>query len=109
MGGRNQEVALSAAAGIEYLHGVLIGALGTDGIDGPTEAAGAIVDGQTAARVRVAGMNLYGILNRNDSHAALDASGDLVVTGPTGTNVADLYIVLVGDDPQEEDVPEGGT
>jgi hydroxypyruvate reductase len=69
--------------------------VGTDGRDGPTDAAGAIVDGQTADRANRSGINVHEALRQNDSHRALDASGDLVITGPTGTNVADLCLVLV--------------
>jgi len=95
-GGRNQELALSAALGIEGLSGVAILSLGTDGRDGPTDAAGGLVDGDTAARVRAAGGDPEGALVENDSYHALAAAGDLLITGPTGTNVADLYLVLAG-------------
>jgi hydroxypyruvate reductase len=95
-GGRNQELALSAALGIEGLSGVAILSLGTDGRDGPTDAAGGMVDGGTTARIRTAGVDPEGALVENDSYHALKAASDLLVTGPTGTNVADLYLVLAG-------------
>lgn len=95
IGGRNQEAALSAALHIEDAD-VLFAALGTDGIDGPTDAAGAIVDGSTASRARELGVDLARALRENDSNTALAGLGDTVVTGPTGTNVADLWIVAKG-------------
>ena len=68
---------------------------GTDGTDGPTSAAGACVDGDSWQRMRRAGIDPSALLADNDAHAALQASDDLLVTGPTGTNVADLYAVLI--------------
>jgi len=93
-GGRNQELAFSAALGIEGLPGVVIASAGTDGRDGPTDAAGGIVDGGTADRIRAAGLDPEALLLDNDSYRALSAAGDLLVTGPTGTNVADLVLIL---------------
>jgi len=93
-GGRNQELALSAALGIEGLRDVAVASVGTDGRDGPTDAAGGIVDGNTAARIRAAGLDPRALLSDNDSYRALSAAGDLLVTGPTGTNVADLVLIL---------------
>lgn len=95
-GGRNQELALAAALEIEGEPGVVVAAVGTDGRDGPTGAAGGMVDGESVARARAAGVEPRDALARNDAHASLRASGDLVVTGPTGTNVNDLVLVLVG-------------
>ncbi|MGC9529750.1 MAG: glycerate kinase type-2 family protein [Candidatus Bipolaricaulaceae bacterium] len=95
-GGRNQELALAAAAGIAGQPGVVIAAVGTDGRDGPTDAAGGVVDGGTAARIRGAGLEPWDCLAQNDAYTALSTAGDLLITGPTGTNVADLCIVLVG-------------
>lgn len=95
VGGRNQEAALAASLHIEG-QDLLFAALGTDGIDGPTEAAGAMVDGRTAARASELGVDLAGALRNNDSHTALTAVGDTVVTGPSGTNVADLWMVAKG-------------
>jgi len=69
-------------------------AAGTDGIDGPTDAAGACVDGETTARARALGFDAAAALARTDSHPLLDATGDLVRTGLTGTNVADVVVAL---------------
>lgn len=95
LGGRNQEMALSAAMGIEGLEGTVILCLATDGDDGPTQAAGAIVDGSTGIRARQLGMEPALYLLENDSHTILSAVGEVLITGPTGTNVNDLYLVLV--------------
>jgi glycerate-2-kinase len=95
VGGRNQEAALAAALHIEG-QDVLFGAFGTDGIDGPTLAAGAVVDGETASRARTVGADLATALRNNDSHTVLTALGEAVVTGPSGTNVADLWISAKG-------------
>jgi len=96
-GGRNQELALSAALGIEGLSQVAIASLGTDGRDGPTDAAGGMVDGGTVARLRGQGIDPERCLAENDSYQALSKAEDLIITGPTGTNVADLCFVVVGD------------
>src|SRR5690606_19718555 len=91
VGGRNQHGALAAA--IEIAGGPhVFGALGTDGVDGPTDAAGAVVDGSTMDAMRAAGVDAVAALARCDSHRALDASGSLIRTGPTGTNVADVWV-----------------
>jgi glycerate 2-kinase len=94
-GGRNQELALALA---EKIAGRNVAALaaGTDGIDGPTDAAGAFVDGETVARARCRGLEPRGFLRRNDSHGFFSKMGDLHRPGPTGTNVMDVTIVLVG-------------
>lgn len=92
-GGRNQEAALAAAIAIADTD-TGFAALGTDGIDGPTDAAGAIVDGSSAARMRTAGVDPDQCLADHDSNRALAASGDLVTTGPSGTNVGDLWFVV---------------
>lgn len=94
-GGRNQELALAAALALDGKDGVVVAALGTDGQDGPTRAAGAVVDGGTARRGRERGGDPEAALARNDSGPFLDGAGDLLVTGPTGTNVADLVVALV--------------
>lgn len=95
LGGRNQELALTAALYMEALEDAVILSIGSDGTDGPTDAAGGIVDGGTAERIRLAtGRDPQEFLTDNDSHHALDASGDLILTGPTGTNVNDLMLVL---------------
>ena len=93
-GGRNQELALSAAIGIEALEDVVILSLGSDGTDGPTDAAGGIVDGLSSNRMRTAKIPPEEYLNNNDSYNALEASGDLIITGSTGTNVNDLIVLL---------------
>jgi hydroxypyruvate reductase len=96
-GGRNQEMALSVALDIDGLEDCLFLSAGTDGTDGPTEAAGAFADGRTVARARTHGMRfLSSYLRDNDSHAFFHQLGDLFITGPTGTNVMDLQIMLVG-------------
>jgi glycerate 2-kinase len=95
-GGRNQEFALAAAIDIAGLKDVLILSAGTDGSDGPTDAAGAITDGATLSRADAAGYEAAKRLADNDSYNFFEALGDLIKTGPTGTNVADIQIVLVG-------------
>ena len=93
-GGRNQEMALAAAIALEGTTGAAVMALATDGTDGPTSAAGGLVDGGTVARARVAGIDAARALDDNDSHAFLSAAGDLIETGPTHTNVNDLYVAV---------------
>lgn len=95
LGGRNQEFALAAAAAIGGAEGVVILSAGTDGTDGPTDAAGGVVDGTTLQRGRDKGLDAADFLLRNDSHTFLGAVGDLLVTGPTLTNVMDLRLVLI--------------
>ncbi|MFM7627785.1 MAG: glycerate kinase [Gammaproteobacteria bacterium] len=95
LGGRAQELALRVAQGIAGLEGVTLLAAGTDGIDGPTTAAGGFADGGTRARIAAAGLDVERALARNDSHAALATAGDLFVTGTTGTNVADVVVAWV--------------
>ncbi len=94
-GGRNQEMALSAAMKIAGLENVLILPAATDGTDGPTDATGAIADGSTVARAKAAGLNPAEYLARNDSYHFFEQLGDLVITGPTNTNVNDLTFVFV--------------
>ncbi|AKI97843.1 glycerate kinase type-2 family protein [Kosmotoga pacifica] len=94
-GGRNQELALSAAGGIKGLKDVAILSIGTDGTDGPTDAAGGIVDGTTVKRLKEKGLDIDAFLNNNDAYHALQVIGDLIKTGPTGTNVNDLLLLLV--------------
>ncbi|HWS01670.1 MAG TPA: MOFRL family protein, partial [Prolixibacteraceae bacterium] len=89
-----QETALSAAIEIEGMEDVVIVSVGSDGTDGPTDAAGGIVDGQTTARILAASIIPQVSLDNNDSYHALKASRDLIITGPTGTNVNDLMFVL---------------
>jgi len=95
-GGRCQEFALAAALELEGTKAAVILAAGTDGTDGASDAAGAIVDGESTARARAQGIDPAARLADNDSHAVLKASGDLVVTGPTNTNLLDLYLLLLG-------------
>jgi hydroxypyruvate reductase len=96
-GGRNQEFALAMAATLDRLGGrVSAASIGTDGIDGPTDAAGALVDGSTLARANAAGIESpTRYLDNNDTYAFFDAIGDLIRTGPTCTNVGDLQVILV--------------
>ena len=95
MGGRNQELALRVALALAGRPGWRFLSAGTDGRDGPTDAAGAIVDGGTVARIQAAGGDPQALLANNDSYAALKLAGDLLVTGGTGTNVADIQIMAV--------------
>jgi glycerate 2-kinase len=94
-GGRCQEFALAAALEMEGLDGVVVLAAGTDGTDGPTSAAGAVADGLTARRARERQCDPRARLAANDSHPVFACLGDLVVTGPTNTNLLDLYLVLI--------------
>jgi hydroxypyruvate reductase len=94
-GGRCQEFALAAALEMEGAAGAVILAAGTDGTDGPSDTAGAIVDGASATRARAQGVDPGARLADNDSYPVLKASRDLVVTGPTNTNLLDLYLLLV--------------
>jgi hydroxypyruvate reductase len=96
LGGRNQEFALAAALAIQDLEDVVILSGGTDGTDGPTDAAGALADGGTVDRARSAGMDAQTYLADNDSYHFFELLGDLLVTGPTLTNVMDLQVVMVG-------------
>jgi glycerate 2-kinase len=95
LGGRNQELALAAALVIDGQPGTLIAALGTDGTDGPTDAAGAIVTGETVGRGRSIGLEAAVFLAANDSYHFFQPLGDLIMTGPTGTNVNDVLFILV--------------
>jgi len=96
IGGRNQEFALAAAIEIAGIEGVVILSAGTDGIDGPTDAAGAVVDGETVQRGRLKNHDAAQYLARNDAYPYLSATGDLLITGPTHTNVMDLQVMLAG-------------
>jgi glycerate 2-kinase len=93
-GGRNQEFALAAALELQGVPHVLLLSAGTDGTDGPTDAAGAIATGDTVERAEALGLSARDHLERNDSYPFFDALGDLVKTGPTGTNVMDIQIML---------------
>ena len=94
LGGRNQELALAAAAGIAGLDAAVF-SVGSDGTDGPTDAAGGYADGDTLAALRAAGLDPFAVLNNNDSYTALKAVGGLLFTGPTGTNVNDVAVALI--------------
>jgi glycerate 2-kinase len=95
-GGRNQEFALAAAALLDDLETpAAVASVGTDGIDGPTDAAGAIADSTTLTRARARGLTPDPFLNDNNAYAFFDALGDLIHTGPTGTNVGDLQVILL--------------
>ena len=94
-GGRNQELALAGAEGLSGLDACLF-SVGSDGTDGPTEAAGGYVDGDTKAALDAAGVSIFDTLQNNDAFHALEASGGLIVTGPTGTNVNDVAVLLIG-------------
>ncbi|MBO8160851.1 MAG: glycerate kinase [Thermosipho sp. (in: Bacteria)] len=94
-GGRNQELAFSAAIEIEGMKDVVVASVGTDGTDGPTDAAGGIVDGNTVKKIKELGKDPYEFLENNDTYNALLLSGDLLKTGPTGTNVNDFGFVLI--------------
>ena len=94
-GGRNQELALAAAPGIEGIPGAAVFSVGSDGTDGPTDAAGGYVDYETATELRAQGMDITQVLRNNDSYHALEKSGGLIITGPTGTNVNDVAVALL--------------
>ena len=94
-GGRNQELALSAAAGIAGLSGAAVFSVGSDGTDGPTDAAGGYADGDTYAELKAEGISIDDVLQDNDAYHALQKTGGLVFTGPTGTNVNDVAVALL--------------
>ena len=95
LGGRNQELALAAAPGISGLRDTAVFSFGSDGTDGPTDAAGGIVDGETEEKLRALGIRTADVLQENDSYHALEKVSGLIVTGATGTNVNDLAMVLI--------------
>ncbi len=95
LGGRNQEIALAAAPGIRGIKGAAVFSVGSDGTDGPTDAAGGYADGGTADELREAGLSVDAVLNDNDAYHALKRTGGLIVTGPTGTNVNDVAVALL--------------
>lgn len=95
LGGRNQELALAAAEGIAGLENVLVFSLGSDGTDGPTDAAGGITDGTTKAALQEKGLAIHEVLAENDAYHALKAVNGLIFTGATGTNVNDISAVLI--------------
>ena len=95
-GGRNQEFVLATVAGIEGLEGTVVFRAGTDGTDGPTEAAGAVADGYTQTRAAQKGLEVDRYLDENDAYHFFKSLNDLVITGPTYTNVMDLRLLLIG-------------
>ena len=94
-GGRNQELALAAAVGIDGIPGAAVFSFGSDGTDGPTDAAGGYVDYHTAAELKAQGIAIYNVLQDNDAYHALQKTGGLIITGPTGTNVNDVAVALL--------------
>ena len=95
LGGRNQELALAAASGIAGIPGAAVFSVGSDGTDGPTDAAGGYVDGETCAALGARGISVFDVLKDNDAYHALQAVSGLIVTGPTGTNVNDVAVALL--------------
>lgn len=96
LGGRNQELALAAAEGIDGIANAAVFSVGSDGTDGPTDAAGGYVDGTTKQRLLEQGIRIPDVLQNNDAYHALKQVDGLVITGPTGTNVNDLSVLLLG-------------
>ena len=96
LGGRNQEIALAAAEGIAGLPNVAVFSVGSDGTDGPTDAAGGYVDGETKEKLAASGIRISDVLANNDAYHALAQCGGLIKTGATGTNVNDVAVVLIG-------------
>ena len=94
-GGRNQELALSAASGISGIKTAAVFSVGSDGTDGPTDAAGGYVDGDTCDALKAQGISIDRVLQENDSYHALEKTGGLILTGPTGTNVNDVAVALL--------------
>lgn len=95
-GGRNQEIALAASSAISGLDNVAVFSVGSDGTDGPTDAAGGYVDSDTHMELKKLGIDEYEVLKENDAYHALEKVGCLIKTGPTGTNVNDVVVVLIG-------------
>ena len=95
-GGRNQELALAAATGIAGIPGAAVFSVGSDGTDGPTDAAGGYTDYETNAALEALELNVFDVLRNNDAYNALKAVDGLVITGPTGTNVNDVAVALLG-------------
>jgi glycerate 2-kinase len=94
-GGRNQELALSSALSLQGMKGMLVASIGTDGVDGPTNAAGAVADGITLERALKKGLDGMSFLEDNNSYPFFKKLNDLIITGPTGTNVNDIMIAIV--------------
>lgn len=96
LGGRNQELALAAAEGIDGMNAAVF-SIGSDGTDGPTDAAGGYVDGATCRKLKALGIQVSDVLQNNDAYHALEACGGLIKTGATGTNVNDISVLLIGE------------
>lgn len=96
LGGRNQELALAATEGLRGLPNAVLISVGSDGTDGPTDAAGGIVDGTTAEHLAEQGISVAEVLSRNDAYHALEKAQGLIMLGPTGTNVNDVTVLLIG-------------
>ena len=96
LGGRNQEMALAAAPGIAGIRNAAVLCVGSDGTDGPTDAAGGYADGDTVASLAEQGLSCQALLENHDAYHALEAVGGLIKTGPTGTNVNDIAVALIG-------------
>ena len=94
-GGRNQELALAACEGLSSLENAAVFSVGSDGTDGPTDAAGGYTDNESFAALKAAGLSLHAVLADNDAYHALKAVDGLIVTGPTGTNVNDVAVALI--------------
>lgn len=95
LGGRNQEIALAAAEGISGLYNTAVFSIGSDGSDGPTDAAGGYADGFTKEKLLKQGISIHKVLSENDAYHALEKCGGLIKTGPTGTNVNDITVILI--------------
>ena len=95
LGGRNQELALAAAPAIAGISGAAVFSVGSDGTDGPTDAAGGYVDGETVGALAKEGLEVSAVLSDNDAYHALKKVDGLVMTGPTGTNVNDVAVALL--------------
>jgi hydroxypyruvate reductase len=94
-GGRNQETVLSAALNMGGIDGAVVASISTDGLDGPTDAAGALADGRTMLHSQELQLDAEELLENNDSYAFFAKLGDLIFTGPTGTNVNDISVIVV--------------
>ncbi|MFC2821189.1 MAG: MOFRL family protein, partial [Spirochaetales bacterium] len=94
-GGRNQEMALAAAPELSKVKDCAVFSVGSDGTDGPTDAAGGYADNTTEALLRSKGVDINDVLADNDAYHALEKSGGLIITGPTGTNVNDVSVLLI--------------
>ena len=95
LGGRNQEIALSAAQEIAGFRDTAVFSFGSDGTDGPTDAAGGYCDGESCAALAARGVSIPDVLQQNDAYHALQKCDGLILTGPTGTNVNDLSVLLI--------------